>query len=333
MAKSVNPNQVADLYQTVMNDVINNIREAFLDDGVDEQVLQELRQTWESKVIQSKAVQSSTDLNRHGQPSTLPMYITNSFYADPSRSSDRITHQVVYQAIPGVAPQTLQMTAPGQQAALALPGNIIFQQPSQQETSSKGAQAYSSHQPGLNEPSGQRAVVLSSQNQPHGSDVGKQSQQPSVIIQVDGPPDNKTMSNDLLSINDSCLHHQAIGEQHITPHKKISQMDGNVDSSSSDDEVDEDDDDVEDEDDDDEDEDEEDAKERSEKIDEKPLCSDDDGSDEDPVELFDTENVVVCQYDKIHRTKSRWKFSLKVGIMNLNGKDFVFQKANGEADW
>jgi len=29
------------------------------------------------------------------------------------------------------------------------------------------------------------------------------------------------------------------------------------------------------------------------------LNSEDDVSDEDPIELFDTENVIVCQYDKV----------------------------------
>ena len=32
------------MYNTVVEDVIANVREAFLDEGVDEQVLQELRQ-------------------------------------------------------------------------------------------------------------------------------------------------------------------------------------------------------------------------------------------------------------------------------------------------
>ena len=30
-----------------------------------------------------------------------------------------------------------------------------------------------------------------------------------------------------------------------------------------------------------------------------PLNSDDDISDDDPTELFDTENIIVCQYDKV----------------------------------
>jgi transcription initiation factor TFIIA large subunit len=43
--------------------------------------------------------------------------------------------------------------------------------------------------------------------------------------------------------------------------------------------------------------------------------------------------VVVCQFDKITRARNKWKFQLKDGIMNLNGRDYVFQRATGEAEW
>lgn len=87
---------------------------------------------------------------------------------------------------------------------------------------------------------------------------------------------------------------------------------------------------------------------------EEPLNSEDDVTDEDPADLFDTENVVVCQYDKVRenrpiftyfikkkiiinqqitRTRNKWKFHLKDGIMNLNGEDYLFQKASGDAEW
>jgi len=68
-------------------------------------------------------------------------------------------------------------------------------------------------------------------------------------------------------------------------------------------------------------------------VEEEPLGSEDDISDEDASDLFDTENVVVCQYDKITRARNKWKFHLKDGIMNLNGKDYVFQRAHGDAEW
>ncbi|KAL6466481.1 hypothetical protein MHYP_G00242850 [Metynnis hypsauchen] len=66
---------------------------------------------------------------------------------------------------------------------------------------------------------------------------------------------------------------------------------------------------------------------------EDPLNSGDDVSDQDIPEIFDTENVIVCQYDKIHRSKNRWKFYLKDGVMCYSGKDYVFSKAVGEAEW
>jgi transcription initiation factor TFIIA large subunit len=85
---------------------------------------------------------------------------------------------------------------------------------------------------------------------------------------------------------------------------------------------------------------------------EEPLNSEDDVTDEDAADLFETDNVVVCQYDKvsetlrncsilnlsfcdlqINRSRNKWKFYLKDGIMNLGGKDYVFQKSNGDAEW
>ena len=51
-------------------------------------------------------------------------------------------------------------------------------------------------------------------------------------------------------------------------------------------------------------------------------CSDDDVSDEEigmsGVDLFDTENVVVCQYDKISRNRNKWKLNLKVSSQSLS---------------
>lgn len=80
--------------------------------------------------------------------------------------------------------------------------------------------------------------------------------------------------------------------------------------------------------------------------------------EQDIPDLFDTDNVIVCQYDKvgppssakeevlrpaaeglislllqIHRSKNRWKFHLKDGVMCYGGRDYVFSKAVGEAEW
>ncbi|NXA12855.1 TF2AY factor, partial [Sapayoa aenigma] len=68
-------------------------------------------------------------------------------------------------------------------------------------------------------------------------------------------------------------------------------------------------------------------------VEEDPLNSGDDVSEQDIPDLFDTDNVIVCQYEKIHRTKNKWKFFLKDGVMSCEGKDYVFAKAIGDAKW
>lgn len=49
------------LYNTVIEDVISGVRESFSEEGVDEQVLQELKQIWETKLMSSKAVELNPD--------------------------------------------------------------------------------------------------------------------------------------------------------------------------------------------------------------------------------------------------------------------------------
>ncbi|NWT65672.1 TF2AY factor, partial [Prunella himalayana] len=68
-------------------------------------------------------------------------------------------------------------------------------------------------------------------------------------------------------------------------------------------------------------------------VEEDPLNSADDISDQDTADVFDTDNVIVCQYEKIHRNKNKWKFFLKDGVMTIEGKDHVFAKATGDAEW
>jgi len=70
----------------------------------------------------------------------------------------------------------------------------------------------------------------------------------------------------------------------------------NCSSEEDDDDVDDDDDDVDEEDDRDEEEHDDDNDDNN---DEEPLNSEDDVNDDDPSVLFETDNVVVCQYDKV----------------------------------
>jgi len=63
-------------------------------------------------------------------------------------------------------------------------------------------------------------------------------------------------------------------------------------------------------------------------LDEDAINSDLDDSDDDPVDDDeDIEGVVpqimLCMYDKVQRTKNKWKCVLKDGVMTVNGKECV----------
>ncbi|GMM56871.1 transcription initiation factor IIA large subunit [Maudiozyma humilis] len=45
------------------------------------------------------------------------------------------------------------------------------------------------------------------------------------------------------------------------------------------------------------------------------------------------ENLMLCLYDKVTRTKARWKCALKDGVVTINHRDYTFQKAQVEAEW
>lgn len=56
-----------------------------------------------------------------------------------------------------------------------------------------------------------------------------------------------------------------------------------------------------------------------------------DGNEDGDSEM--EQNIMLCLYDRVQRVRNRWKCSLKDGIMNIDGKDYVFQKANGDSEW
>lgn len=297
-----NANPVPRLYKTVVEDVISNVREAFLDEGVDEQVLQELKQLWENKLAQSRALDSGPEPSESVMiPSTI-QYIPQPVQNAPSKQQFIGASGVVTQNMPvPVQIASQDISQPAATAHMALPQGVLQQQ--LQALASQGLTL----QPTGN---GQFIIQALPQQGAHGQ-MGAPQLQQVTISQASIPT----------------MIQQPQGQQQQKTHQVL-QLDGAGDSSSSEDEdFDDDDDDNENDDDAKEDDNDEQGEE------EEPLNSDDDVSDEDPSDLFDTDNVVVCQYDKINRNKNKWKFHLKDGIMNLNGKDFVFQKATGDAEW
>merc|ERR1712137_102994 len=54
---------------------------------------------------------------------------------------------------------------------------------------------------------------------------------------------------------------------------------------------------------------------------------------DDDAEEPQTDDIVFCQFEKVSRVKTKHKCALKDGIMNLNGRDYLFSKATCEFEF
>ncbi|XP_042247327.1 transcription initiation factor IIA subunit 1 [Thunnus maccoyii] len=395
MASSANSNPVPKLYKSVIEDVINEVRELFLDEGVDEQVLLELKTLWENKLLQSKAVegfhteeqaalqaaQQQQQQQQQVQPVQQVQQVTQQAQTQqvilPPQQQQAPQQQVIVQDSKILQHMSATgMSAAATAATLALPTGVS---PYQQLITSQGqilqvVRAPNGTQYIIQQP--QQQILLQQQMQPGGVQApviqqvlaplqGGLPQQTGVIIQ----PQQIVLAGNKVQGGTQVMQaamapqpgqaaaaaaaqvqqiqqaqgaaapqaqqqpqaQQAQAQAQAQPQAQqppmMLQVDGAGDTSSEEDEDEE-----EEYDEDDEEEKDKDGGEDGQ-VEEEPLNSGDDVSDEEDQELFDTDNVVVCQYDKIHRSKNKWKFHLKDGIMNLNGRDYVFSKAIGDAEW
>uniref|UniRef100_A0A3P8XPV2 General transcription factor IIA, 1 n=1 Tax=Esox lucius TaxID=8010 RepID=A0A3P8XPV2_ESOLU len=364
MASTSPLSTVPKLYRSVIEDVINEVRELFLDEGVDEQVLMELKTLWENKLMQSKAVEGFHTEEQAALQAAAQQQAQQSQQVTQQTQSQQVLlpqqQQAPQQQVIVQDPKILQhMSATGMVSG---PGQSLIRSKTQIMTvvrAANGAQYIIQPQQQMvlqqqvlpqMQPGGVQAPVIQQVLTPL---QGGLPQQTGVIIQ----PQQIVLTGNKVQQNTQQVQQAQGGAAQGAPQQQqqpqaqggaapgapqqqqaqqmtqpqppmMLQVDGAGDTSSDEDEEEE-------EEEYDEDEDEDKDKDGGEdgQVEEEPLNSEDDVSDEEDQELFDTENVVVCQYDKIHRSKNKWKFHLKDGIMNLNGRDYVFSKAVGDAEW
>ncbi|XP_001358368.2 transcription initiation factor IIA subunit 1 isoform X4 [Drosophila pseudoobscura] len=349
---------VLKVYHAVIEDVITNVRDAFLDEGVDEQVLQEMKQIWRNKLLASKAVELTPDPSEGSHP---PPIVAN----NPKAANAKAKKAAAATSQSSSSTAAMAAKSPAAGAAAAGSGLKNGQMPIKQEVTSQNppplhpTSGGSMPQRQQASGGGQTPIPIVASLDPNRimpvnitlpSTAGSGSSESRVLtIQV---PASALQENQLTQILTAHLISSimtlpttlasSVLQQHVNAaltsaniQKNMGaskQLDGALDSSDED-ESEESDDNIDNDDDDDLDKDDDEDVEHEDAAEEEPLNSEDDVTDEDSTETFDTDNVIVCQYDKITRSRNKWKFYLKDGIMNMRGKDYVFQKSNGDAEW
>jgi hypothetical protein len=62
----------------------------------------------------------------------------------------------------------------------------------------------------------------------------------------------------------------------------------------------------------------------------------DDSEDEGDIDSEDEDEdmpLMLCSYEKVSRTKNKWRANLSHGVVCINGREWVFEKGNGEYEW
>ena len=62
----------------------------------------------------------------------------------------------------------------------------------------------------------------------------------------------------------------------------------------------------------------------------------DDLADVDSLKKVDeskVKNMVFGQFERVHRSKNKWKVNLKGCVASINGRDYLFKKLTGEMDF
>ncbi|KAM6221175.1 LOW QUALITY PROTEIN: TFIIA-alpha and beta-like factor [Rhynchocyon petersi] len=357
------PNPVPKLYRSVIEDVIERAQNLFAEEGIEEHVLKDLKQLWETKVLQSKATR---DVFRDGirapvftfhlphglhqtlQASTASLVIppgrtVPSFNAAELGTSNcsanfafpsnigyplHIPAGVMLQTASGhlykVNVPVIVTQTPGRTSILQHPIQQIFQPLGQPSVIQTSVPQFSPSRQVTPQNSQSLETVFQQPTSLHSGTVDRK-QDPNYqkdliiptteegineIIQIDGAGD--TSSNEETESTKEVDENEFLG-MIVAEELKLLERGGNAsnkDSTLNN---------------------RENENPERDAVEEEPLNSGDDA--QQGPDLFDMDNVIVCQSDKIHQSKNIWKFCLKDGVMCFGGKDYVFAKALGDAEW
>ncbi|ORX62892.1 transcription factor IIA, alpha/beta subunit [Hesseltinella vesiculosa] len=321
---------VANVYRYVIDDVINQVRGDFEDMGVDDSVLHELQRSWEAKVARSRVANfgfsSDTYYDEGEEDHGDNVLNTNSHGYGTEVKPEDFSHHTAAANLASLATAGVRRPdnsipppsslPPHSQQTFALPtrlppvnNNGQYMMQPQQSPSLPDMHLPGRHNLPQNDGAHdsmtteeidaelERAIM-----EAHGgSDVEEDGEALSFsasslsgeAIALDSLPDHVKLL--IQDAKDRAVRARALGSR-----SKIGQLDGDDDNGDDDINSDLDD-------------------------------SDDDGDDAEGSE--EIEHIILCLYDKVTRTKNKWKCVLKDGIMLINGRDYLFHRANGDFEW
>jgi len=290
---------VASIYRYIIDDVVKNVKTEFANEGFTEATLLELQQNWESKLLHSGAVGTDTEgYDRFYDTSAQPQYsyIPESYhnYGMPAPSAPSVSSAAQHQRAPYTAPA-------GHKGYATLPSFSNLAQPDY-DTHSLGRPQQYMPPPPSNSWASPDAVNLKLANPKSNNS----------LPQHDGASDMTTEQIDNLIFNRLAEKQKTIPQYDGSGEKKSKKSTKKTQKVKQEEPTPE-----------------EDSLATTGEGDEELDSDLDDPDDEEP----ETDHIVLCQFEKVTRIKNKRKCNLKDGVMHINGRDYLFNKAQGEFDW
>ncbi|KAF8925942.1 transcription factor IIA, alpha/beta subunit [Dissophora ornata] len=315
-------NAVTAVYRFVIDDVITNVRRDFEEMGVDEAIMHELQRSWETKIAQSRvaafqapepaAAVETYPLEEPGYDPSVPASGSTATPASASASST-VNYNIpppgaynyrVEQTPAANLANAASTTLPADNSGVGRPQPHV-----PPRSSNSGGSNNNNNNNNISLPGGGRNGTTDSSNLPQEDGAGDMTELEFMnTAEMDVYVEKKFQE----ARETEQLTGEAPGEMSFTltlsekaarKAKRdglegfaIGQVDG-----------------------------------EEEEDDDTGLGSDLDDSDGDMDD--ESDNIVLCQYDKVSRTKSKWKCVLKDGVMLINGRDYLFGRAAGDFEW
>lgn len=341
---------VSNVYRYVIDDVINQVRGDFEDMGIDEAVLQELQRSWEIKVARSRVANfgvgdenyydeeneeqhgtgaagttgntNNTGINMPGAADGMPhlQYPANAYTAAAASLPTLAAGAGIRPHIPPPHPVQPQQQQQAQQSTD--PYNLANRTTSDTSNNNNGqyhlmnpptTTSQTSKGPDLQLPGGPRpnipqndgcadSELTTKQIDAHIEDIctGRATQLEFSATSSSGEAvPLASLPGDIKQLMRDARD-RAIKAGAISSKARIPQLDG--EGEGGDDDINSD-------------------------------LDDSDDADDDAEGAEEIEHIILCLYDKVTRTKNKWKCVLKDGIMLVNGRDYLFHRANGDFEW
>ncbi|KAI8988843.1 transcription factor IIA, alpha/beta subunit [Pilobolus umbonatus] len=288
---------VSNVYRYVIDDVINQVRDDFEDMGIDESILQELQRSWETKVARSRVANFGFHEETYYEEDTPDIPPVTEERTTPY--TDRTENHPIQ-----LAPVKTEEPSPGYYQSPHPYGNrnITYSVPSTSKYPPSD-----NHKGNLPQSDGSTDEMSTQDIDGYISNTIMSRHQSDPMVSMDTDTSHQAVPMELsmpssftFTASDKSTTDSFSSIRHLMQDKRIKklipQLDGEDDTKGDED-----------------------------------INSDLDDDDGEGGE--DIEHIILCLYEKVTRTKSKWKCVLKDGIMLLNGRDYLFHRANGDFEW